>query len=83
MMEATCWNLASETELCAKTATPKTLVYLYPAIGDFNFGKTTVLPDGLLVVGDLVVTAGFFVVTVGALVVVTGAVVVPKPEPEP
>ena len=42
---------------------------LYPAMGDFNFGKTTVLPD--VVVGALVVTLGFLVVA--------GAAVVPEP----
>merc|ERR1711973_66170 len=74
MMEAACCNLASDTELWTKTATPKTLVNLYPAMGDFNFGKTTVLPD--VVVGALVVTLGFLVVA--------GAAVVTKPSsPEP
>ena len=38
-------------------------------MGDVNFGKTTVLPKGLLVVGVWVVAVGFCVVAVGALVV--------------
>ena len=42
---------------------------LYPAVRGVNFGKTTVLPDDLLVVGALVVAVAFFVVAVGALVV--------------
>ena len=45
------------------------MVNLYPAMGDVNFGKTTVLPEeGLLVVGVWVVAVGFCVVAVGALV---------------
>ena len=60
------------------------MVNLYPAMGDVNFGKTTVLPEeGLLVVGALVVAVGFFVVIVIGTVVATGVLVVAEPEPEP